>query len=206
MRVEARRVAMAAKGFLSEEDGLRLFEIASAASDLGPCVEIGSYCGKSAIFIGEGCRARGRHALFSVDHHRGSEEQQPGQEYFDPELFDAAVGGPNTLPHFIANIRRAGLERWIFPIVGDSAAVAASWTGALGMLFIDGGHAKSTVEADARGWSGFVAPGGWLCFHDVFPNPADGGQAPYEVFESLRAQREWTFDGLYGSLGVLRRQ
>jgi predicted O-methyltransferase YrrM len=205
MRAEARAVAMAAKGFLPDEDGMRLFDIAHAASNLGPCLEIGSYCGKSAIYIGEACRARGRYALFSVDHHRGSEEQQPGEEYFDPELF--VDGRVNTLPHFVENIRRADLGEWVFPIVGDSARVAANWSGAtLGMLFIDGGHAKDTVEADERGWSRFVARGGVLCFHDVFPNPADGGQAPHEVFEGVRARPEWQFEGLYGSLGVLRRR
>src|SRR5688500_1308940 len=139
MRAETRALALQVKGFLSEEDGMRLYDLAYQAAGLGPCVEIGSYCGKSALFLGEGCRARGRYGLFSIDHHTGSEEQQPGEEYFDPELHDAALRRVDTLPHFLANIRRAGLEEWIFPIVGRSAVVAASWpNGELGLVFIDG--------------------------------------------------------------------
>jgi predicted O-methyltransferase YrrM len=200
-------IAMSAKGFLSEADGLKLYELAWAASADGPCLEVGSYCGKSALFIADGCRARGRYGVFSVDHHRGSEEQQRGEEYFDPELFDAANDRVDTLPHFVANIRRAELEQWIFPIVGDSAAVAGNWAdGALAMVFIDGGHAKETVENDYRGWGRVVKPGGLLCFHDIYPDPADGGQAPFEVFEAARNSGRWRLDGLYGCLGVLRRR
>jgi predicted O-methyltransferase YrrM len=208
MRLDARNLALAAKGFLSEEDGTRLYELAYAASELGPCVEIGGYCGKSALFLGEGCRARGRHRLFSVDHHNGSEEQQPGEEYFDAELYNAAGGRVDTFPHFMANIRKAGLEEWVFPIVGRSSLIAADWSrdSNLGMVFIDGGHSKESVEADYRGWSRLIVPGGWLCFHDIYPNPADGGQAPYEVFEAARATGRWRFEGLFGSLGVLRRR
>jgi predicted O-methyltransferase YrrM len=203
----SRAVALAAKGFLSDAEGARLYELAYAAAGVAPCLEIGSYCGKSAIFLGEGCRARGKYGLFSIDHHGGSEEQQPGQQYFDPELYDAALGRVNTLPFFLENVRRARLEDWVFPIVGTSAAVAANWRGgALGLVFIDGGHAKPTVEADARGWSSLVVRGGWLCFHDVYPNPADGGQAPREAFEAARASGAWRFDGMIGSLGVLRRR
>jgi predicted O-methyltransferase YrrM len=207
MRRDVRALAVAAKGFLTEAEGLRLYELAYRASADGPCVEIGSYCGKSALFLGEGCRARGRHRLFSVDHHAGSEEQQPDQEYFDPELFDRAQGRVNTLPHFLATVAAAGLDDWIVPVVGRSSTVAASWPGArIALVFVDGGHAKETVEQDLQGWGPLVKPGGWLCFHDVYPNPADGGRAPFEVFEGARASRAWTFEGLVGSLGVLRRR
>jgi predicted O-methyltransferase YrrM len=206
IRAETRALALAAKGFLSEDDGERLYALAYQAAAQGPCVEIGSYCGKSALFLGEGCRARGRYALFSVDHHRGSEEQQPGEEYFDETLYDAALGRVNTLPHFLANIARAGLEEWIVPVTARSEVVAASWPAAgLGLVFIDGGHAKATVETDFRAWSRLIVRGGWLCFHDIFPNPAEGGQAPFEVFEAARASGGWKFEGLFGSLGVLQR-
>ena len=206
MRELSKAAALAAKGFLSEEEGARLYELAYAASGIAPCLEIGGYCGKSAIFLGEGCRTRGQYRVFSVDHHGGSEEQRPGQEYFDEDLYDASLGRINTLPFFLANVRRAGLDDWILPIVGTSSAVAANWRGDLGLVFIDGGHAKATVEDDFRGWSRFVTRGGWLCFHDIYPNPADGGQAPLEVFEAARASAAWRFDGMVGSLGVLRRR
>jgi predicted O-methyltransferase YrrM len=204
---DVKELALAAKGFLAEAEGVRLYELAYHAAASGPCVEIGSYCGKSALFLGEGCRARGRYRLFSVDHHAGSEEQQPDQEYFDPELFDVAQGRVNTFPRFLATIARAGLEDWIVPVVGQSSIVAESWPGAqLAFVFIDGGHSKETVEADFRSWGSLVKPGGWLCFHDVYPDPADGGRAPFEVFERARASHAWKFEGLVGSLGVLRRR
>jgi predicted O-methyltransferase YrrM len=207
MRGETKQLALAAKGFLAEAEGLRLYELAYRAAGSGPCVEIGSYCGKSALFLGEGCRTRGGYPLFSIDHHSGSEEQQPDQEYFDPELYDAAQGRVNTLPWFLTNVARAGLEDWILPVVGKSHVVAASWPRAdLALVFIDGGHSKPSVEGDFRGWSRHVRSGGWLCFHDVYPNQADGGRAPFEVFESARASGRWKVEGLFGSLGVLRRR
>jgi hypothetical protein len=207
MREDMKQLALRTKGFLPEADGLRLYELAYRAAGRGPCVEVGSYCGRSALFIGAGCRARGAHALFSIDHHGGSEEQQLDQEYFDPDLYDARRGRVDTLPAFIATIAAAGLADWVFPIVGASSAVAASWPRAtLALVFVDGGHSKPAVDADAAGWGRLVARGGWLCFHDVFPDPADGGQAPYEAFERVRAGGDWSFEGLFGSLGVLRRR
>jgi predicted O-methyltransferase YrrM len=206
MREEVKQLALAAKGFLSEHEGTKLFELAREASVLAPCLEIGSYCGKSTLFLAEGCRVAGRHCLYSVDHHRGSEEQQPGQEYFDPELFDAAIGAVNTLPFFLGNLAHAGLRDWVIPVIADSARFAANWTGRFSMVFIDGGHARRDVEADFLGWEPHVIPGGWLCFHDIYPDPADGGQAPREVFESTLATRRWRHAGLFGCLGVLQRK
>jgi predicted O-methyltransferase YrrM len=204
---DTRQRALAVKGFMPEAEGLRLYELAYAASANGPCVEIGSYCGKSAIYLGDGCRTRGQHRLFSIDHHCGSEEQQPGQEYFDPELFDETLGRVNTLSHFVRNLRDAGLEDWVIPIVGRSSSVAASWPEeSAALVFIDGGHAKSTVESDYHAWSDRILRGGWLLFHDVYPDPAGGGQAPREVYEAALASGRWTDEGLFGSLGMARRK
>lgn len=207
MRDEVRRLALSAKGFLSEQEGLKLFELAREASGLAPCLEIGSYCGKSTLFLAEGCRAAAKHCVYAVDHHRGSEEQQPGQQYFDPDLFDAATGAVNTLPSFLGNLARAGLRDWVIPVISESARFAANWTGgSFSLVFIDGGHARRDVEADFLAWERHVMPGGWLCFHDIYPNPADGGQAPFEVFEAAQATRRWRHTGLFGCLGVLQRK
>jgi len=207
MRPEAQRVALQAKGFLSLEEGVKLLELACSASRLAAVLEIGSYCGKSALYLGEGCRLAGRHVVFSIDHHRGSEEQQPGQRYFDPDVYDAPSHSFDTLRHFVRNIQAAGLTDWVVPLVGTSSCLARHWPGAeLGLVFIDGGHSDSDVRADFEGWSRLVVKGGYLCFHDIYPNPADGGQAPYRVFQNARAQRQWAFVGLFGSLGVLQRK
>jgi hypothetical protein len=166
---------------------------------------VGSYCGKSSLFLGAGCRDAGCHPLFSVDHHRGSEEQQPGQEYCDPELCDAS-GRVDTLPHFRRNVEEAGLSGWIVPLVATSEAMARYWKQELALVFVDGGHSLDDVEQDFEGWTPHIARGGLLCMHDLYADPAEGGQAPYEVFTRARASRPWTFVTQVGSLGVLRRR
>jgi MMP 1-O-methyltransferase len=207
MRDEAVRTATEAKGFLSESEGRKLFDLALEASLLGPCLEIGGYCGKSAVFLAEGCRLGGRNPLLSIDHHRGSAEQQPGEPYFDPELFDAGTRTVNTLPEFQRTIRRAGLLDWVIPVVGESVRVSRCWgeSRSLGLVFIDGGHGILDVLADFGEWSGRVCTGGYLCFHDVIPDPEKGGQSPNRVFEHARGLEIWKYEGLFETLGVLRR-
>jgi len=193
------------KGFLDPHEGQALYEIALEASRLGPCLEIGSYCGKSALYLGSACRETGA-TLFSIDHHRGSEEQQPGQGYFDPALFDFETLCPNTLPCFRHNLALAGLEETVVPIVSRSEIVARHWATPLALVFIDGGHALETVHTDYCCWAHHLLPGGYLLIHDVFENPADGGQAPWEVF--CTASKSGHFEALarVQSLGVLRRR
>lgn len=207
VRPETLQQILNAKGFLSMAEGLKLFELAQRASGQAPCLEIGSYCGKSSLFLAEGCRVAGGYGLFSVDHHRGSQEQQPGQEYFDADLYDSTLGRINTLPHFLRNLEGAGLQHWIIPIVGESTQVARNWIGGkLSLVFIDGGHSDCDVSSDYECWSPYVIQGGYLCFHDIYPNPDDGGQAPFRVFEHVRSLSNWRFMGLFESLGVLQRR
>ena len=157
----------AVKGFLADDEGLHLYRAALEAAHLGPCLEIGSYCGKSTVCIGTACRESGR-VLFAIDHHRGSEEQQPGEAYFDPALFDPAAGRVDTFRHFRDTLSRAGLQETVVPIVCRSELAARAWAAPLGFVFIDGGHAFDTVSADYRDWSPHLMPGGLLAFHDVF--------------------------------------
>ncbi len=207
MREEVRRMALEAKGFLDEAEGLRLHELAAVASLRGPCLEIGSYCGKSALFLGEGCRETGRNTLFTVDHHRGSEEQQPGEVYFDPELYDREEGGSTTLCRLQRSIRRAGLEDWVIPVVAESTRLGRYWSSpALSLVFIDGGHTEAAAFGDYHTWGPRVLTGGYLCIHDVFPDPADGGRAPYDVWQYARATGEWDDAGTVKTLAVLRRR
>lgn len=204
---EVRALALAAKGFLHPAEGEALFALAAAAAPRAPCLEVGSYCGKSALFLAAGCRAAGGHPLFAVDHHRGSAEQQAGEAYFDPDLFDAEAGRVDTLRELRRNLHRAGLEEWVIPVVHDSARVARLWPGlGLSLVFIDGSHAEADVEADFRGWAPKVLPGGHLCVHDIFADPKDGGQAPYRAFERTRQAGGWDFVGQVESLGILRRR
>lgn len=197
-------VARAAKGFMPDDEGLALNATGRDAGSVGPLLEVGSYCGKSAVYLGAAARAGGT-VLFSVDHHRGSEENQAGWEHHDPELVDPATGRMDTLPFFRRTIERAGLEDAVVAVVGDSPAIAAHWRTPLGLVFVDGGHALDVVLADYEAWSPHVAAGGVLVFHDVFEDPRDGGQAPFEVWKRAVASGIFTPVSTTGSLRVLRR-
>ena len=197
-------VARAAKGFMPDDEGLALHAAGRDAAPVGPLLEVGSYCGKSAVYLGAAARAGGT-VLFSVDHHRGSEENQAGWEHHDPELVDPATGRMDTLPFFRRTIERAGLEDAVVAVVGDSPAIATHWRTPLGLVFVDGGHALDVVLADYEAWSPHVAAGGVLVFHDVFEDPRDGGQAPFEVWKRAVASGMFTPVSTTGSLRVLRR-
>jgi predicted O-methyltransferase YrrM len=192
------------KGFLDEQEGWHLYRLACGAAGMGPCLEVGSYCGKSALWIGSACREKTQ-VLFSVDHHRGSEEQQPGEEYFDPALFDPAMGRVDTFRHFRTTLALAGLEEAVVPIVCRSETAARAWGTRLSLVFIDGGHAFDTVMGDYCAWSPHLLPGGLLAFHDVFPDPSQGGQAPYQVCRHALESGRFTEHSVVKSLVVLLR-
>jgi predicted O-methyltransferase YrrM len=196
----------AATGFMPVDEGLALYDAAVAAAHRTgglPLLEIGTYCGRSTILLAEAARQAGTVAL-TVDHHRGSEEQQPGWEYHDPDLVDPEVGLMDTLPRFRRTLHAAGLEEHVIALVGRSPRVAAVWGKPLGLIFIDGGHTDEHATGDYRSWAPHLAPGGALVVHDVFPDPADGGQAPYRIY--LRALAEgFREESATGSLRVLTR-
>lgn len=198
------KAARAAKGFMPDPEGVALYETALEYGPRGPIVEVGTYCGKSAIYLGAAARAAGS-VVVTVDHHHGSEENQAGWEYHDPALVDPSTGRMDTLPVFRRTIAAAGLEDVVVAVVGESAAVARLWARPLAMVFIDGGHAEDLAQADHDGWAPHVMPGGALVFHDIFPDPADGGQAPYRVYARALATGRWTERRVEGSLRVLER-
>src|SRR5579875_232932 len=209
MDPELKKAAEAATGFMPAAEGEALYQTARAYAAAGPVLEVGSYCGKSAIYLVAGVRAarsRGvRQQVVTVDHHRGSEEHQPGWEYHDPHLVDPATGRIDTLPRLRATLAAAGVEDDVIAIVGRSADVARLWRTPLGMLFIDGGHTDAAAQSDYEGWAPWVAPGGAMAIHDVFPDPADGGQAPFRVYQRALASGAFTEVRRSGSLRVLER-
>jgi len=201
---ELKRSAEAARGFMPPEEGEALFATAAAYAEVGPVVEIGTYCGKSTIYLAAAAAQIGQ-VVLTVDHHRGSEENQPGWEYHDVELVDPAVGLLDTLPWFRSTLAATGLEQHVIAIVGRSAEVARLWHEPIGMLFIDGGHTDAAANADYEGWAPRIRHGGALAIHDVFPDPADGGQAPYRVYLRALASGAFKEVGVHGSLRVLER-
>jgi predicted O-methyltransferase YrrM len=191
------------KGFMPEEEGRALFDAALAAPP-GAMLEVGSYCGKSAVYLGSAARMRGA-PLFSIDHHRGSEELQPGWAHHDPDTWDARAGAIDTLPFFRDTLRRFGLEDHVVAIVGRSARIAQYWGTPLSLVFIDGGHGPELALADYRGWAPKVCEGGTLAIHDVFPNPRDGGRPPFEIYRLALASGLFVEASATGSLRVLKR-
>jgi MMP 1-O-methyltransferase len=196
--------ARAAEGFMPDDEGLALHEAGLAAAARGPLLEIGTYCGKSAIYLGAAARAGGS-VLFTVDHHRGSEENQAGWEHHDARLVDPRTGRIDTLPFFRRTIEAAGLEDVVIAVIGSSPTVAAHWATPLGLVFVDGGHAFDVALADYRGWARHLVGSGLLVFHDVFEDPSDGGQAPFQVWTEAVRSGEFEPVSTTGSLRVLRR-
>ncbi len=193
------------KGFLDEREADHLYQMALSASKKGPCLEIGSYCGKSAIYIGSACKINGS-VLFSIDHHRGSEEQQPGEAYFDPDLLDRETGKIDTLRLFRKTITDFNLEDTVIPVIGRSEIIGNFWQTALSLIFIDGSHAYDSVLTDYQVWSKHLIGGGYLIFHDIFSDPAKGGQAPYNVYQIALASRLFEDMPMVESMGILKRK
>jgi predicted O-methyltransferase YrrM len=205
MDPQLRSAAEAARGFMPPDEGVALHEAALTVPLGGsPLLEIGSYCGKSAVYLGGAARARGT-ILFALDHHRGSEENQPGWEWHEPDLVDAEVGVIDTLPRFRRTVHDAGLEGHVVALVGDSPTVGRHWRTPLSLLFIDGGHGSGPAHRDYEIWTPWVEPGGLLAIHDVFPDPADGGRPPYEIYCRALGSGRFVEASATGSLRVLRR-
>jgi predicted O-methyltransferase YrrM len=192
------------KGFLDAREGRSLYEFALEASRMGPCLEIGSYCGKSAIYLGAACR-KNNSILFSIDHHRGSEEQQPGEAYYDSELFDAHTGRVDTFKEFKRTLEVAGLEDTVVPIVCRSVVAARLWSTPLSLVFIDGGHSFEAAYTDYSAWAGHIIPNGYLLIHDIFEKAEQGGQAPYQVYKLAAASGLFRALPTIKTLGVLQR-
>lgn len=169
------------KGFMPQHEGIALTKWSEKFSSIGPIMEIGSYCGKSAIYLSKGAILNDQ-LVYTIDHHFGSEEHQIKEEYFDSEIFDYKNQRVNTLPLLIKNINKIQVKN-IVPIVSNSVDIASKWDAKLGMVFIDGGHSFKAANNDYVSWSTKIKKNGALVIHDIFENPDEGGQAPFEIFQ-----------------------
>lgn len=158
-------IAGEARGWLFPDEGPAL-HAAALSIPSGPIIEVGSYCGKSTVYLGAAARELDT-LVFAVDHHRGSPEMQPGHENHNLDVVDGEVGVHDTLTHFRHTILRAGLEPWVVAVVGESGSVSRYWRAQAGMVFIDATHYYDWVKNDYLGWARWVAPGGVLAFHDT---------------------------------------
>ena len=169
------------KGFMPQHEGIALTKWSEKFSSIGPIMEIGSYCGKSAIYLSKGAILNDQ-LVYTIDHHFGSEEHQIKEEYFDSEIFDYKNHRVNTLPLLIKNINKIQVKN-IVPIVSNSVDISSKWDAKLGMVFIDGGHSFKAANNDYVSWSTKIKKNGALVIHDIFENPDEGGQAPFEIFQ-----------------------
>ena len=192
------------KGFIDHNEGICLYNYALNSSKKGPILEIGSYCGKSTIYIATAAKKYSG-CVYSVDHHTGSEENQVGWEYHDIELFDEETGRINSFPEFMRNLRKANLLDTVVPIVSDSSLVSRYWKIPLSMVFIDGGHTMEAAFNDFNNWKDKIIKGGILAFHDVFPNPDDGGRPPYEIYRKALSEENFKEVEAVKSLRVLEK-
>ena len=193
MDPQLQAAAEAARGFMPPDEGLALHDAGVAAARAvpgAPLLEVGSYCGKSSVYLGAAARATGT-VLVAIDHHRGSEENQAGWDFHEPDLVDPDINRLDTLPLFRRTVFDAGLERSVVAVVGDSPTVSGFWSTPCALVFIDGGHGEEPATVDYECWTPHVAPGGLLAIHDVFPDPSDGGRPPYERIYC----RRWSRDG-----------
>jgi predicted O-methyltransferase YrrM len=194
----------ATRGFMPADEGLALHAAAVEHLDGGVALEIGTYCAKSTIYLAHAASVTGS-TVVTIDHHRGSEEQQPGWEYHDPSLVDPETGLMDTLPFARRAIAASGLEDVVVAMLGRSSAISRWWQTPLDLVFVDGGHTDEAAQADFRGWAPHVRLGGALVIHDVFPDPADGGQAPYRIYRAALDSGEFVERSFTGSLRVLQR-
>ena len=192
------------KGFIDHNEGICLYNYALNSSKKGPILEIGSYCGKSTIYLATAAKENSG-CVYSVDHHTGSEENQVGWEYHDIELFDEETGRINSFPEFMRNLRKANLLDTVVPIVSDSSLVSRYWKIPLSMVFIDGGHTMEAAFNDFNNWKDKIIKGGILAIHDVFPNPDDGGRPPYEIYRKALSEENFKEVEAVKSLRVLEK-
>ena len=192
------------KGFLDPLEGEALYSYSKIATKNGPALEIGSYCGKSAIYLGTAAKENGER-LYSIDHHKGSEEQQPGEEYFDPDLVDQTGKGIDTLPYFLETIRRSKLQGVVIPIVATSEEAYADLKLEFSLIFIDGGHSEEAAQKDYKLWANRLIVDGLLAIHDVFPNPKDGGRPPFNIYKKALDSGQFKEIKSIKSLRILRK-
>lgn len=191
-------------GFMPTDEGRALYDAGVSYLRDGVGVEIGTYCGKSTVMLGAAAQQAGG-VLFTIDHHHGSEEHQPGWEYHDTSMIDPVTGLFDTLPTLRHTLDSAGLDDNVVAVVGRSSVVARSWRTPLQFLFIDGGHSEEAAQQDVDGWAKWLTVGGALVFHDIFPDPNDGGQAPYRVYRRALGTGAFREVSALGSLRLLER-
>ncbi len=179
-------------GWLDEKEALKLYEIARSLPPEAVIVEIGSYEGKSTVWLGKALRKNRTGKLYSVDHHIGSPEKGESE---------ATV---NTWEKFRQNINKFGLEETVTAIKKDSSWAVIDFDKRIDLLFIDGNHEFEEVDRDWRLWTKKLSENAWVVLHDATVLPGPWLVAKREVLLSSSFRRV----GMKGSIifGRLERK
>ncbi|MBN2309082.1 MAG: class I SAM-dependent methyltransferase [Candidatus Hydrogenedentes bacterium] len=151
------------EGYLHDLEGYALMRVAADGPGTGAIVEIGSFLGRSTCWLARGAKSTFREKVTAIDHFKGSPEHQAGSSFECRFLTEHG----STFPAFQENIRRAGVEDYVEPIVASSEDAAKTWDRPIRFLFIDGDHSYEATRRDFSLWAPFLIPGGCIAFHDV---------------------------------------
>ena len=145
-------------GWLDPAESRLLFRLARDADPAGSIVEIGSWQGRSTIWLAAGAK-NGRGArVAAVDPHRGTYLRE---------------GDESTEPVLRRNLERAGVADRVDVLVATSEQAASTWRGPVSLLWIDGDHEYESARRDLLCWERHLLPNAVVAFHDTFiwPGP-----------------------------------
>lgn len=145
------------EGFLGKHEGRYLYHLARQAAPLGAIVEIGSFKGKSTVWLANGSLSVNGHPVYAIDPHLG------GEEYRGHGIDDR-----QTEKIMKQNLQRAGVEQKVIPVVKSSMAALEGWDRPVGFLWIDGDHSYDAVAQDFYRWSPHLVDGGIIALHDTY--------------------------------------
>lgn len=152
---EAKKAAMNAQGFLSEAEGRLLYRLAKNCRGSGAIVEIGSWKGRSTIWLAFGSKDGAGKKIVAVDPHMSSPEMPQG----------------NSFKEFRQNLKNAGVEEMVEPVVKTSEEAALGFRGKAEFVFIDGDHSYGHAKQDFELWFPKVEEHGVMAFHDTMLVP-----------------------------------
>jgi len=141
-------------GYLTDKEGELLYSLAKNCKGKGVIVEIGSYKGKSTIWLSRGSKAGNKIKVYAIDPHRGS-----------PELREKIQGKIWSYEEFKNNIEKAKVSDIIIPIITTSEEAAKYFEEPVELIFIDGNHSYDHIRLDFKLWFPKVVDCGFMAFH-----------------------------------------
>ncbi len=157
---QMRRLTSEINGWLSDSEGELLYKLAEDVPSGQAIVEIGSWKGKSTVWLAKGTEAGQRNKVYAIDPHQGSRAH-------------ISEGEDNTYAVFLTNLSKAGVRDIVVPLVTTSDEAAKWWQGSVGLLWLDGSHKYENVKRDLFLWKQYLVNGARVALHDCDqPGPA----------------------------------